>query len=389
MGTSYAYPGFPNALIALTDKVWCYYDGILSQGAGTTIPIGALSGTMQSVLQGGPTGGRALTYRIGGRHTDATFAGTISERNTSTATNYVKTGTGVWSLTGTGLWNGGSVVEQGTLRITGSYSCAGATQIENTGVLRIEGGSYSTESINLAIGGSISGWGALTADINTSGTIDGRGFASGTPGSLGITGSVYLGENSLIRLSAGAVSDLIQVGGDLALDGSIQVSLAPGTGFGRYRLLSCAGELTGTSALTGIAPGVTAHLSSSVPGGLDLVIDDSDEDSLPDSWEIANFGNLTQTSIGDKDGDGSSNLVEQRLNLNPNDGGSAFAAKLAGRTITWPSAPGIIFTVKRSPSLAVGSWTNLGNVVGGPGNTASFTDPASFSQAFYKIEFVP
>jgi hypothetical protein len=153
--------------------------------------------------------------------------------------------------------------------------------------------------------------------------------------------------------------------------------------------MSSSGEITGACDLTGISPNVTAHLSSTVPGGLDLVIDDSDEDGLPDSWETANFGNLAQTASGDKDGDGTSNLVEQRLNLNPNFGSSVFAARVSGRTITWPSAQGITFTVKRSLSLVQSSWVYLGTIVGGPGNIASFTDSASFSQAFYRIEFVP
>jgi len=389
IGTSYSYPGFPNALVALTDKVWSYYDGILAQGAGTTIPIGALSGTSQSVLQGGATGGRALTYRIGSRNTDATFAGNISERNTGTATNYVKTGTGTWTLSGTGSWNGGTTVEQGALKLTGSFSCAGATQIQNGATLRIEGGSFTTETIGLASGATLYGWGGITADFNADGTLDGRGFSTGTAGTLAVTGNVYFGANSLTRMRAGTSSDRIDIGGDLALDGTLQVSLVPGTGFGRYRLISCSGEITGSAALTGIPVGTTAMLSTSVSGGVDLVIDDSDEDGLPDSWEISNFGNLAQTAAGDKDGDGTSNLVEYRLNLNPSSGASAFRATFSGHTITWPSAPGVVFTVKRSVSLAAGSWQTLGTVVGGAGTVSTYNDPASLAKSFYRVEFNP
>lgn len=388
IGSSYSYPGFPNALVALTDKVWSYYDGILAQGAGTTIPIGALSGTSLSVLQGGPTGGRALTYRIGGKNTDATFAGTISERNTSTATNYTKTGTGTWTLSGSGLWNGGTVIEQGNLKLTGSFACAGATQIQSGAALRIEGGSFTTESIALATGATLYGWGGVTADLNAEGTADGRGFSTGTAGTLAVQGSVFFGADSLTRMKAGVSSDRIDIIGDLALDGTLQVSLAPGTGFGRYRLLSATGAITGTIDLTGIPVGTTAKLSTSVAGGVDLVIDDNDEDGLPDSWEIANFGNLTQTPNGDKDGDGSSNSAEYRLGLNPNSGSSAFRAVLSGHTITWPSANGIVFTVKRSLTLN-GGWQTIATVTGGAGSTASFTDTSSFPKAFYRVEFNP
>jgi uncharacterized repeat protein (TIGR02543 family) len=45
---------------------------------------------------------------------------------------------------------------------------------------------------------------------------------------------------------------------------------------------------------------------------------DSDGDGLPDSWELANFGNLSQTAAGDPDGDGVSNLNEYLRGTNPN-----------------------------------------------------------------------
>ena len=389
IGSAYSYPGFPNALVTLADKVWAYYDGTLAQGAGTTIPIGALSGTSQAVLQGGATGGRALTYRVGGKNTDATFAGTISERNTGTATNYVKTGAGTWTLGGSGQWNGGTSVEQGNLKLTGSFACAGATQVQNGAGLRIEGGSFTTESIALSSGATLYGWGAVTADLNAEGTVETRGFTSGTTGTLSIQGSVYFGANSLIRMKAGVSRDRIEVSGDLALDGTLEVNLVPGTGFGRYRLLSAIGEITGNMDLAGVPVGTTAKLSTSIAGGVDLVIDDNDEDGLPDSWEIANFGNLSQTSAGDKDGDGTSNLAEYRLGLNPNSGSSVFRATLTGHTITWPSANGIVFTVKRSLSLQSGSWQSIATITAGPGASSSFTDTSSFSKAFYQVEFNP
>lgn len=46
---------------------------------------------------------------------------------------------------------------------------------------------------------------------------------------------------------------------------------------------------------------------------------DNDNDGLLDSWELANFGDLTsQTGNGDKDGDGLSNRMEMQAGTNPN-----------------------------------------------------------------------
>jgi uncharacterized repeat protein (TIGR02543 family) len=45
---------------------------------------------------------------------------------------------------------------------------------------------------------------------------------------------------------------------------------------------------------------------------------DSDGDSLPDSWELQYFGNLDKGPADDPDGDGLSNLAEYQLGTNPN-----------------------------------------------------------------------
>ena len=49
---------------------------------------------------------------------------------------------------------------------------------------------------------------------------------------------------------------------------------------------------------------------------------DSDGDGLPDSWELANFGNLAQTASGDPDRDGFSNLQEYLAGSDPNNANS-------------------------------------------------------------------
>ena len=44
---------------------------------------------------------------------------------------------------------------------------------------------------------------------------------------------------------------------------------------------------------------------------------DSDNDLMPDAWELQHFGNLSQSASGDYDGDGVSNLQEFRNGTNP------------------------------------------------------------------------
>jgi len=50
---------------------------------------------------------------------------------------------------------------------------------------------------------------------------------------------------------------------------------------------------------------------------VERLVPDTDADGLPDAWEIANFGNLTQTPAGDFDTDGLNNGVEFTAGTNP------------------------------------------------------------------------
>ncbi len=396
MGTNYGYPGFPNAALALTDKVWAYYTGILAGGAGTTIDIGELSGTALSTLQGGLTGGRALTYRIGGKNSNATFAGTISEQNTGTTTSYIKTGTGTWTLGGSGAWNGGTSVEQGTLKITGTMSCLNAADVQAGASLQLAGGSLATDALNIANGATFSAYGTLTGDLNANGSMDGRGFSSGTPGTLSIQGNAFFDSSALTRLRGGVSSDLVTITGDLSLGGILQVALAAGTTFGRYPLLTYGGTLSaGTFTLTGIPGGTTARISTSVAGRVDLVIDDSDEDGLPDSWENLYLGGLAAGPGDDSDGDGQSNAAEFFTGTHPKNGSSLFAATLAPAapgqfTLSWPSVPGRTYGIETNLTLA-GVWSQLTSVpaAAAPAVSTSHTVTPAGNTGFYRVVLRP
>ncbi len=68
---------------------------------------------------------------------------------------------------------------------------------------------------------------------------------------------------------------------------------------------------------------------------------DSDDDGLLDTWEMAQFGDLSQTGDGDPDGDALANVDEQRLGTDPNladtDGDGLGDGTEVGDTLTDPS----------------------------------------------------
>jgi len=129
--------------------------------------------------------------------------------------------------------------------------------------------------------------------------------------------------------------------------------------------------------------------------GIDTPNPDSDADSLLDSWEISNFGNLNQNASGDPDGDGVGNLIEMKLGSNPNSSASTglpvpsvSGLTPAGFTITFPTVTGLNYQVVGTESLTGTSWPHIGNSITGDGKTHSVPDSSAInsSRKFYKVK---
>lgn len=121
---------------------------------------------------------------------------------------------------------------------------------------------------------------------------------------------------------------------------------------------------------------------------------DTDGDGMRDAWEIANgfaYWNAAD-GAGDADGDGTLNVTEFRLGLDPRNPGQTFRAAVSkaagtGFVVTWPAAAGVQFAVQRSPSLSAPNWQTIGTVTT-PGATGTFTDSAPLAgQSFYRVRF--
>ncbi|MEK7953585.1 beta strand repeat-containing protein [Luteolibacter soli] len=141
---------------------------------------------------------------------------------------------------------------------------------------------------------------------------------------------------------------------------------------------------------------------------------DTDADGLSDFWEdlywgggddLVLAGELNQAKgtaaqalpgSADPDGDGTDNLTEFRLGLNPADGTSGFKVTALQKdpssfSLTWPSATGVTFKIERSTTLGAGSWTSLDAAFPGAAGTTTYTDnslPAG-AKAFYKVTLNP
>ena len=88
-----SYAGFANATVILSNNINAYFITTISP-SGNTVDFGQINAPASATLRGGPTGGRAVTLRIGALGTDSSFAGSIVEQIGSSTTSLVKIGAG-------------------------------------------------------------------------------------------------------------------------------------------------------------------------------------------------------------------------------------------------------------------------------------------------------
>lgn len=169
------------------------------------------------------------------------------------------TGTGGLDKQGTTTWE---------LAGTTAHDYTGATAL--TGGTLLVNGTISASATTVASGAVLAGSGALaTVAVQDGGTI--------APGQGGVgplsTGTLSLSESTLVKLDLGTASDLIQVQGDLVLDGQLTVADSGGFASGDYTLFAVSGAITDRTLTVASLPGAVAHILSVGAGTVVLTID--------------------------------------------------------------------------------------------------------------------
>ena len=186
--------------------------------AGTvTQHLGSLAGTGGNL--GNNTAGSAVTFSIGANGAGTTFSGNIVDTVGGGGTTAIaKVGGGVFTFAGAASHSGGTEVQGGTLRVSGSI--VGGVTVKSGGTLGSSSGlgGGSTGAITVESGGTLAP-GASTGLLTTTGNLS---LTSGATFALELAGT-----------TAGTGYDRMIVGGDVSLGGatlSLTVSFSPTNG---------------------------------------------------------------------------------------------------------------------------------------------------------------
>jgi len=153
-----------------------------------------------------------------------------------------------------------------------------------SGLTSVSGGALYVNNVlggdvTVATGGTLGGIGTIGGNVSVTDGVLNPGELGTAPGTLTIGGNLNLTPDSVINVNfgqanvvGGALNDLIEVGGDLVLGGTLNVEAAAGGSFdpGVYRVINYGGSLTNTIAI-GTIPSPDFYVQTSIPGQVNLV----------------------------------------------------------------------------------------------------------------------
>ncbi|WP_164738526.1 autotransporter domain-containing protein [Aquabacter cavernae] len=170
-----------------------------------------------------------------------------------------------------GTYSNLQLVGSGRLILTGDDSSsaapiAGAGSV--TGATLVVNGHFGASGSSLAIGGggTLAGTGTFGGSVTVS---DGTIAPGNSPGMLTIRGDLTLQSNAVLSFElgqagtpGGALNDLLVVGGDLVLGGTLNVTQSTGGtyGVGVYRLIDYTGDLTNNGLALGSMPAGSVNI---------------------------------------------------------------------------------------------------------------------------------
>ena len=122
-----------------------------------------------------------------------------------------------------------------------------------------------------------------------------------------------------------------------------------------------------------------------------ILADDSDNDGLPDSWELANFGTRNLGPNDDPDHDGVDNRGEFYAGTSPTNVASVLRLtsvmkQPGGVMLNWQGGTNVTYYLQRSPTIASTTvWSDIYTNPPSSSFTGSFTNLNSAATSYYRI----
>jgi len=265
-----------------------------------SMTVGEISGSVNSSMVG-------TAWTVGGRNSDATFAGIIS------GNSITKVGTGIWTLSGNNTYTGTTTISGGALQIgdggnTGTLGMANVTDNASLVFNRYD---------SITVGNLISGSGSLTQAGDGVLTLSAANTYSGTTcisaGILALTNSSSIASSTNINLSNGGIFDVSgtashamtlgsgkMISGDGQVNGNFTVAsgatLAPGNNdLGTLVFSNSLTLNTGGKTILKVSHDSQASSAVRVAGafscGSSLVVSNADDlEQAGDSFQLFNAG---------------------------------------------------------------------------------------------------
>ncbi len=250
--------------------------GIAGNGALKKIDGGALVLAADNTYTGGTTISAGV-LQLGNGGTTGSILGEVSNDGTLVFDRSNTLAMGGFILGSGALEQQGS----GTTVLSADNTYSGTTAVR-TGSLIVNGDqSIATGTTSVDSGGTLGGKGTIGGDVNIAdgGTLS-PGDVGNAPGTLTIKGNLALSDTSNLNVNmgqanvvGGPLNDLVQVAGDLALDGTLNVDVSSGGSFGAgiYRIVGYDGALNDAGLNIGSVPSTDYFLQTSVAHQVNLV----------------------------------------------------------------------------------------------------------------------
>ncbi|MFO0812080.1 MAG: hypothetical protein U0796_02610 [Gemmatales bacterium] len=183
--------------------------------------------------------------------------------------------------------NAGSVdAQSGTIAFNGGFTQSGGTTLLN-------GGSIDSNTPMLFNAGSLVGAGTLNASAVFTNASIVPGFS---PGTITFNGSLGLGSGTTLNFELSSTSDLINVNGNLVLDGILNVTALPGFGEGTFTIIDYSGTLTNNGLDLGSMPQGFEYqiVNDSINTQINLLV----VTAVPEPAEILTAATAVLTGVG-------------------------------------------------------------------------------------------